>query len=332
MSGPATLGGSGVPVTALGFGAAPLGNLFTSVTDEEARGAVDAAWDAGIRYFDTAPHYGLGLAERRLGAALATRPRGEFTLQTKVGRLLVPVDGPVSARDVEAQFDVEAGYERRWDFSGAGVRRSVEESLERLGLDRIDVALVHDPDDHVEQARTGALPELLRMRAEGLVRAVGVGMNQAAVPTAFVEEFDLDVVLLAGRYNLLEQEALDDLLPAAVRRGTSVVVAGVYGSGLLAREWPADGSTYEYAPASAELLARAREIATTARRHGTTLPAVAVQMVLAHPGVASAVLGLRSSAEAGAAAALVREPVPAAVWDDLRGAGLLRADTPLPTA
>lgn len=312
-----------------GLGSAALGNLFTAVDDDTARATVDACWDAGIRYVDTAPHYGLGLSEQRVGSALRERPRAEFVLETKVGRLLRPV--PARGRDDEGGFDVPAAFERVWDFSAAGVRRSVEESLERLGLDRVDVALVHDPDDHVEEARAGAFPELQRMRDEGLIAAVGVGMNQTELPTRFVEEFELDVVLVAGCYHLLDASALTELLPTAVRRGTAVVLGGVFASGLLAHDDPPAGATYAYAPAPAELLDRARRMAVVAREHGTTLPAVAVQAASAHPGVASLVLGMRSPAEVARNAALFDSPVPPEAWEALRRERLLPAGMPVPT-
>lgn len=316
--------------TPLGFGAAPLGNLYTAVSDEQARAALDAAWEEGVRYFDTAPHYGLGLAESRVGAGLRHRPRDEFVLQTKVGRLLRPRSAGPDERDLANGFDVPAAYERVWDFSAEGVRRSIGESLERLGLDRIDVALLHDPDNHEIQAREGALPELLRLRDEGVIGAVGAGMNQSAMLTRFVEEFDLDVVLLAGCYNLIEQDALDDLLPAALRRNTKVVLGGVYGSGLLASDTPSRNATYRYEPVTAPILEKARRMAAIATDHGVRLPAVAAQFVLAHPAVASAVLGMRSEAELRSNAELIRTPVPPGVWEALRAEGLVRADAPLP--
>nr|WP_218885503.1 aldo/keto reductase [Kineococcus aurantiacus] len=302
-----------------GLGSAALGNLYTAVSDEQARATVDACWDAGVRYVDTAPHYGLGLAEERVGAALRDRPRAEFVLQTKVGRLLVPCAG--TGRDSQG-FDVPATRERVWDFSAAGVRRSIEDSLERLGLDRVDVALVHDPDDHLDQARREAIPELLRMREEGLVRGVGAGMNSSAPLARFVEEFDLDVVLVAGRYHLLDASAAADLFPAATRTGTAVVLGGVFASGLLAHDEPPPDATYAYGPAPADLLERARRIARVAREHGTTLPALAVQHAAAHPAVASLVLGVRSPAEVRRDAALF-DPAPPEVWEALRRESLL---------
>ncbi|MEW1959304.1 aldo/keto reductase [Kineococcus sp. NPDC059986] len=310
-----------------GLGAAALGNLFTVVPDETARATVDACWDAGVRYVDTAPHYGVGLSEERVGAALRDRPRSEFVLQTKVGRLLVA--GPGTGRDTDG-FDVPDTRVRQLDFSAAGVRRSVEESLERLGLDRIDVALVHDPDDHLDEARAGAFPELLRMREEGLLRGVGAGMNETAPLTAFVEEFDLDVVLVAGRYHLLDASAADGLFPAAQRAGTAVVLGGVFASGLLASPEPPPDATYRYAPAPPEFLDRARRTAAVAREHGTTLPALAVQAAGAHPAVASVLLGMRSPEEVRRNAELFVQDVPPAVWDALRREDLLPAGMVVP--
>jgi len=325
------LGRRGRTVTAIGYGAAPLGNLFTAVSDAEAEAAVAAAWDAGVRYFDTAPHYGLGLSERRLGAALLRYPRDEVVVSTKVGRLLVPAGPGGPERDLATDFDVPADLRREWDFSGPGVLRSIDESLTRLGLDRVDVVLVHDPDDHERQALEGALPALLDLRSQGIVGAVGVGMNQSAMLTRFVERVDLDVVLLAGRYNLLDQSALDDLLPAARRRGTSVVTGGVFASGILARAWPPDDATYNYDRASADVLARARRIATLCREHGVSLPAAAVQFVLGSDVVASALLGMRSAAEVHRNAPLLDVRIPGELWAALQSEGLLRADAPVPS-
>jgi D-threo-aldose 1-dehydrogenase len=252
------LGKSPVLVTELSFGAAAIGNLFTAVSDDDARAAVDAAWDGGIRTFDTAPHYGLGLSERRLGAALRRRPRDQYVVSTKVGRLLEPAaPGSAAGRDPEG-FAVPARHVRRFDFSADGVRRSLEDSLVRLGLDRVDIALIHDPDDHPEQAFREAYPALEKLRAQGTVRAIGVGMNQAAMLTRFVTETDIDVVLVAGRYTLIDQSAGEALLPAALRRGVSVIAGGVFNSGVLAA--PAPGATYDYHEATDALVSRARRL------------------------------------------------------------------------
>ncbi|WP_299038460.1 aldo/keto reductase [uncultured Pseudokineococcus sp.] len=324
------VGRTGLRTTVLGFGAAALGNLYAAVSDEQAAAAVDAAWDRGVRTFDVAPHYGLGLAERRLGAALVGRPRAEHLLSSKVGRVLEPVEDPGDARDLDNGFDVPADHRRRRDYSRDGVLRSVEDTLVRLGADRLDVLLVHDPDDFEREAVEGALPALLELREQGVVRAVGAGMNQSAMLTRFVERFDLDVVLCAGRCTLLEQPAADDLLPAAARAGTSVLLGGVFASGLLARDWPADDATYEYAPAPAPVLERARRTASACTEHGVPLPAAALQFALAQQGVCGALLGMRSPQEVHADADLLDVDVPADLWGDLRARGLLREDVAVP--
>ncbi|MEU3505417.1 aldo/keto reductase, partial [Streptomyces hundungensis] len=277
-----SLGASHCPVTALSLGGAALGNLFTPLSDETARGAVDAAWEAGIRSFDTAPHYGLGLSERRMGQALRGRPREAYTLSTKVGRILEPRDG--GGDDLAVGFAVPATHRRRWDFSADGVRRSIESSLERLGLDRVDIVYLHDPDDHAEQALREAYPALERLRSEGVVRAIGAGMNRTGLLTRFLRESDVDAVLCAGRYSLLDQEAADELLPEAAARGKSVVVGGVFNSGLLAD--PRPGATYDYAAAPPELVERALKIKAVCAAHGVPLRAAALAFPLRHPAVA----------------------------------------------
>jgi D-threo-aldose 1-dehydrogenase len=304
----------------LGFGGAAIGNLYTAVDDATARAAIDAAWDSGVRYFDTAPHYGLGLSERRVGEALRERPRAEFVLSTKVGRILEPVSADPDAKDDQG-FDVPAAYARRWDFSGDGVRRSIDESLGRLGLDHIDIAYIHDPDDHVEQALDEAYPALEKLREEGVIGAIGVGMNQSAVPTRFVTETDIDVVLLAGRYTLLDQSGADDLLPAAQKRGVAVVLGGVFNSGLLAD--PRAAATYNYQPASAEILRRALEIEAVCADHGVPLRAAALQFGFTRPAVASVLVGVRDAEQARDCAAMAGVPVPQTLWQELRERGLL---------
>ncbi|MFI6660013.1 aldo/keto reductase [Streptomyces sp. NPDC050523] len=321
------LGRSGVEVAPLGFGAAGIGNLYTAVSDEQAHEAIDAAWAAGMRYFDTAPHYGIGLSERRLGAALRARPRTEYTISTKVGRRLEPWDG--GGDDLANGFAVPATHRRVWDFSADGVRRSLEESLTRLGLDRVDAVYLHDPDDHAEQAFREAYPALEKLRSEGVVGAVGAGMNQAGMLARFVRDTDVDMVLCAGRYTLLDQRALNDLLPAAQERGTSVVVGGAFNSGLLAD--PRPGATYNYTRASAELLDRALRLKTLAGRHGTTLRAAALAFCAAHPAVASVLVGTRSAAEVRDCAEQFTARVPAGFWQELRDTGLLPPDAPVPT-
>ncbi|MGW1117353.1 aldo/keto reductase [Streptomyces tanashiensis] len=321
------LGRSTVRVTELAFGAAAIGNLFTAVTDAEAEQAVHTAWDAGVRYFDTAPHYGLGLSERRLGAALRSRPRNEYVVSSKVGRLLEPTPG-APGDDLANGFAVPATHRRRWDFSARGVRRSIEGSLERLGLDRIDIVYLHDPDDHAGPALDQAYPELDRMRREGTVGAIGVGMNQADLLARFIRETDLDAVLLAGRYTLLDQGGLTELLPLATDRGVDVVIGGVFNSGLLAD--PRPGATYDYTAAPPDLLSRALDLKTVCERHGVPLRAAALRFPLGHPAVASVLVGTRSAAEARDAAAMLAHAVPDALWAELRERGLLPVDVPTP--
>ncbi|MCX5201382.1 aldo/keto reductase [Streptomyces sp. NBC_00237] len=318
-----TLRGSKVPVSALGFGAATLGNLFREVTDDDAYAAVDTAWEAGVRYFDTAPHYGLGLSERRLGLALSGRPRDAYTLSTKVGRLLEP-GGPGGPASLDDGFVVAADQHRVWDFSADGVRRSIEDSLTRLGVDRIDVVYLHDADacgDGGEQALREAYPALERLRAEGVVGAIGAGMNHVAPLERYVTETDADVVLCAGRYSLLDQRAGLSLLPEALRRGRSVVIGGVFNSGLLADPQP--GATYDYKAASVDLLGRALRIKSITEAHGVPLRAAALNFPFRHPAVASVLVGMRSAAEAADAAAMLARDVPSDLWDELKDEGLL---------
>jgi D-threo-aldose 1-dehydrogenase len=318
----------GVALSALAFGGAPIGNLYRAISDEQAHAAVDAAWTAGIRYFDTAPHYGVGLSERRLGAVLAGRPREELVVSTKVGRLLVPSPETAGQRDGEG-FDVPADPRRVRDYSADGVRRSLEASLERLGLDRVDVVLVHDPDDHYDEASREAVPALCALREEGVIGAVGVGMNDSGMLARFVAETDVDVVMCAGRYSLLEQPALGDLMPLATERRVGVIAVGVFNSGLLARADVPDDATYDYAPAPAPVLDRARRLAAACREHGTTLPAAALHLALSHPAVVAVGLGMAGPEQVREDVALLAAPPPASLWADLVDRGLL--DPAVPT-
>ena len=320
------LGRTGVRVTGLGFGGAGIGNLYREVDDDEASAALDVARDAGVRYLDTAPHYGLGLSERRIGAWLAGQHRDDYVISTKVGRRLVP-NGAVADDDRvdhAGEFVLpEATHQRVWDFSAAGVLQSLEQSLERLGTDQIDVALLHDPDDHWRPAVEEALPALVDLRDQGVVGAIGVGMNQSAMLTWFVQETDVDLVMVAGRYTLLDQGALTDLLPAAEARGVSVVAAGVFNSGLLATPRPDPGARYDYAAAPGEIVTRAERIAQVCERHGTDLPTAAVHFPLTHPSVASVVVGVQDADQMRANADRFAAGVPDGLWDDLVEDGLL---------
>lgn len=310
---------------ALTLGGAQLGNLGRAITDDQARQTVDAAWDAGIRAFDTAPHYGLGLSERRLGDALAGRPRDEYTVSTKAGRLLIPSPETAHTQD-EGGFAVPASWQREWDFSRDGIRRSLESSLDRLTLDRVDILYLHDPDGHEEDVIREGLPALIELREEGLVRAVGVGMNQSAMPARFLERFDLDIVMLAGRYTLLDQGALDDLLPLAAERDVAVIIAGVYNSGLLARDRVPADAMYDYAPAPAELIARANRVAAVCEHFGTTLPTAALHFALRHYAVRSVAIGCHDVAQLVQNLTRWQSTVPDGLWSALAREGLIRGE------
>ena len=314
----------------LSLGCAQLGNLYREVTDADAQATVDAAWELGVRYFDTAPHYGLGLSERRVGAALCSRPRNDYVLSTKVGRLLEP-RSEIEGEDDEG-YAVAATHRRVFDFTRDGIRRSLAESLERLGLDRVDVVYLHDPDQHVDDVLRTGFPALAELRAEGVVEAIGAGMNDATKLAQVVGETDMDVVMLAGRYTLLEQGSLDDLLPLCEERSVSVVAAGVFNSGLLARPDPGLNAKYNYDVAPPRLVERARAIAEICTSHGTTLPAAAIAFPLAHPAVVSVCVGSRSARQVERNVALLAEPISADLWSELKATGLVREDAPVPTA
>jgi len=292
----------GLALSELGLGGAALGNLYRASTDDDVRAAIDAAWDGGVRYFDTAPHYGLGLSERRLGAALRDRPRSEFVVSTKVGRLLEPNPAPTGSDLASGGFDVPDEYVRRFDFSRDGVLRSLESSLARLGLDSVDVVYVHDPDDHLDEAITAAIPALIELREQGVIGAVGIGMNQWQAPLRIVRETDLDVVMLAGRWTLLDRSG-EPLLDECAARGVGVVAAAPFNSGLLASNRPPADAYFDYGAAPADVLARAHELADAGERHGVTLPTAALRFPLRSPVVRSVVVGLRSVAEVDAALA-----------------------------
>jgi len=295
---------------------APIGGLYSAVGDDAAHATIEAAWAAGVRFFDTAPFYGHGLSERRTGHVLSSYPRSAFTLSTKVGRRLRPLPAGTSDADVWGEPVHEDVY---WDFSGSGAVRSLEGSLDRLGLDRVDVLHIHDPDDHYAEAVAGALPALVTLRSEGRIGAVSAGMNQAPMLADFVRTGSLDCVLLAGRYTLLDQSGLDELLPLCSARGVSVIAAGVFNSGILA-----GGSTFDYAPAPPAIVARVDAVRAVCDRHGVPLRAAAAQFPLRHPAVASVLLGLRSPAEVQDAVEMLAYDIPEDLWAELAEAGLTR--------
>jgi len=316
------IGRTTVQVPRLGLGTAPLAGWPHPITDEEARATVRHAWDAGFRLFDTAPLYGHGIAEINLGAALRDRPRDEYTLSTKVGRVLEP--GPPG----ETIFHNPP--ERSWvfDFSAAGTRRSLAESLERLGLDRVDICLIHDPDDFHEQALAEVYPVLADLRAQGSVGAIGVGMNFAEPLARFAAEADFDCVLLAGRYTLLEQDSMDELLPLIQEKGMSVIAGGVYNSGLLIN--PTPGAMYNYAPAPEAVLAKAGAIRDVCAGFDVPIRAAALQFTLAHPAITTAVVGARTPAEVDDNLALAGLAIPPELWTALKERDLMRPDAPTP--
>lgn len=318
---PFTLPGNNVPLPAFGLGGAPLGNLYDRMSNAQARATIDTAWEGGIRHFDTAPHYGLGLSETRLGSALAGTCRDEYVLSTKVGRLLRPNPSP-AGRDAEG-FDVPDSLMRVRDYSRDGVLRSIEESLARLRTDRIDIVYIHDPDDFTYAALTGAVPALTELREAGVIGAWGVGMNHTDALLRFVRETDVDLIMLAGRYTLLEQGAAADLLPACMQRNVGVVNVGVFNSGLLATERPQENATYNYTPASRELLARAHRLADVCEAYGVPLPAAAMQFPVAHPAVSSVLLGMRTPGEVHRNLELAELHIPDQLWADLRHHGLI---------
>ena len=351
----AQLGRTNLKVARLGFGMAPLGGLYEPVTDEAAAATLDHAWAMGIRYYDVAPLYGYGQAEARLGRLLQTKPRDGFVISTKVGRLLYPlaevVGNPSLDRDWQRLGSVTGvgGADDRpseelndwyyrgvpdvrpvYDYSYDGVMRSVEASLERTGLDHLDILWIHDPDNHWEQAIGGAYPALAELRRQGVVTAIGAGMNQAEMLTRFAREGDFDAFMCAGRYTLLDQPALHELLPLCVQKNIGIVIAGVMNSGLLANPSPA--SHFDYAPAPQEWIAKALRLKAACERHGVPLRAAALQFVFAHPAVVTVVAGVRTIPHLEDTAAMLQFPIPDDLWDDLRAEGLLPPEAPTPRA
>ncbi|MEE1840082.1 MULTISPECIES: aldo/keto reductase [unclassified Streptomyces] len=292
----------------LGIGTAPLGGLFEPVGEEEAAATLRAATDAGITYFDTAPRYGHGLAEQRLGRLLAPSGGSAPVISTKTGWLLRP------------RPDGSPG-EVITDWTERGIRESLEASLTRLGRSSVDILYLHDPDDYPDEIRRTAYPAVRRLRDEGLIRAIGFGMNHSGPLASYVAEFEVDVVLIAGRFSLLDHEALAALLPLCARTGTAVVVGGVFNTGLLAD--PSPGAMFNYRPVPARALERARQCRALCEEYAVPLPAAAIQFPLLHPAVDSVVLGCRSAAEVTANAAAARFPVPDELWQRLAGAGFV---------
>ncbi|MEN3280536.1 MAG: D-threo-aldose 1-dehydrogenase [Solirubrobacteraceae bacterium] len=325
-----TLGRSSVAVTWLSLGTGPIGGMYSAVSDEQASATIERAWDLGVRYFDTAPAYGLGESEERLGRALAKRPRDEYVVATKVGRLLRRDPSPDLALDLAAPqlFKSSTGLTPVYDYSYDAALLSLEESLTRLGLDRVDIVYIHDPDDFYDDALNGAYRALRELREQGVVGAIGVGMNQAEMLTRFAREAEFDCFLIAGRYTLLDQRAREELIPTCEELGISLVAAGVFNGGILAD--PEKRPVFDYAPAQPEVLARAKAIDALCREHGVPLAALAVQFPLAEPAYATTLVGACSPEEVEHNVRAFATAVPAALWDALRNEGLLPRDVAVP--
>jgi D-threo-aldose 1-dehydrogenase len=323
----------------LGFGAGALGNLYRELSDADATAALRTAMDRGVQYFDTAPHYGFGLSEKRLGFVLGEiGETPDIVISSKVGRVLVPTTAS-NLRTSRQGFISAEPYDSVFDYSYDGVMRSFDESRRRLGRD-IDILYVHDlgrrthGERHTPQMRLfmdEGYRAIRDLRDRGAVRAIGLGVNEWQICEEVLAAADLDIILLAGRYTLLEQQALESFLPLCVRRGVAVVVGGPYNSGILARDdQTRGGAHYDYGRAPADVMARVDSIAAVCLRHRVPVAAAALQFPLAHPAVVSVIPGMSSAAEVDAAVRWMSIPIPAACWQELRHEGLLRADAPIP--
>jgi D-threo-aldose 1-dehydrogenase len=332
------LGKAGVEVTIMGFGGAPLGNMYQAFSDAQARATVEACYDVGVRYFDTAPYYGFGLSEHRLGEALRGKQRDELVLSTKVGRLLQPADPATSSG--HDQFPDSLPFAVVYDYSYDGVLRSLEDSLQRLGTHRIEVLLVHDLDvwthgseearrTRVQEFMAGGYRAMIKLREQGAVQAIGAGINETAACQDLAERGDFDCFLLAGRYTLLEQAPLDEFLPLCAQRNIALIIGGPYNTGILATG-AIEGAYFQYAPAPPDIMERVRQIEAVCARHGVRLPTAALQFPLGHPVVATVIPGTRSPAEVAQNVEIFAPEIPSDFWAELKHEGLLRADAPTP--
>ena len=324
--------------TELGFGAAPLGNLYRPLTEKEARATLDMAWAHGCRYYDTAPLYGLGLSETRLNGFLRAKPRDSYVLSTKIGRLL-QLCPPAQKTRPQAFFETPSRREV-FDYSRDGVLRSIEFSLERLGVDHIDVVYAHDvdvfthgtpeaADARIKEFMSGGYRALVELREQGAIKAFGAGVNEWQIAERLAREGDFDVFLLAGRYTLLEQDAITSFLPLCVEKGIGVVIGGPYNSGILATG-PKLGAHYNYAPAPPDVMQRVREIEAVCKAHGVKLAEAALRFPLSHPAVVSVIPGGQKPGEVRRNADMAHAKIPPALWRDLKAQRLIRADAPTP--
>jgi D-threo-aldose 1-dehydrogenase len=330
------IGRTAIEVTAFGAGGFSIGNLWEAIADDTARETIEGAYDAGLRYFDTAPEYGYGLSERRIGDALRSRPRDDYVLSTKVGILLKPRAGALPADDM---FVDPLPFEAVYDYSYDGTMRSFEDSLQRLGLNRIDIVLIHNLDAHVHgeealpvhfrTAMDGAYKALDALRSQGAISAIGLGVNQWEVCENALEEGDFDCFLLAGRYTLLVQTALDTFLPKCVERGVSIILGAPFNSGILVRP-PERNPTYNDEAAPADVIARVQRIRAVCEGHSVPVPAAALQFPMAHPAVVTVIPGIRSKTELAENLALATLPIPADLWRELKSEGLMHAEAPTP--
>ncbi|TPO10080.1 aldo/keto reductase [Mesorhizobium sp. B1-1-5] len=330
------IGNGGITFTELGFGTAPLGNLYRAISDEDANATLEAAWATGCRYYDTAPLYGLGLSETRLNPFLRGRKRDDYVLSSKVGRIMRVA--PPDQRTGIGKFFETPSRREVYDYSYDGVMRSFEASLERLGVDRIDILFVHDvdifthgskeaSDARIEEFMSSGYYGLLSLRDQGVIKAFGGGINEWQVAQTLAERGDFDLFLLAGRYTLLEQEALESFLPLCQKRGIGIVLGGPYNSGVLATG-PKPGAFYNYSEAPKEILDRVARIEAVCKRHNVRLIEAALQFPLQHPSVVSVIPGGQRRAEVESNRALLDTKIPAALWADLKQEGLMRADAP----
>jgi D-threo-aldose 1-dehydrogenase len=322
-----TLGSSGLQVTTLGLGCAAIGGLYGDIPEEQAFEVVDRAFALGLNLFDTAPLYGSGKSEIRLGKALAGRPRDSYILATKVGRILEPTD---DQEQVQGIFDNPSPFKPVFNFSYDGVMQSFEESLKRLGVDRIDILHIHDPDSHYQEAIKGAYPALDKLRSEGVIKAVSAGMNQWEMLADFARAGDFDCFLLAGRYSLLDQSALDELLPLCLEKNIGIMAGGTYNSGILAKGASA-GAKFNYQDAPPEIINKAQSLEAVAQRHQVNIKAAASLFALAHPAITTIIPGTRNPDRVNENFGLLNEDIPTAFWQELRAEKLIHPEAPVPT-